>query len=201
MLENCCRRMETAGSIYLRFKHTGPDSRHARPTPSVSSASPSKCRMAQTIDWYSLTLPRDCLSESGHCGSRPSQPVCRSPWSHVVESPSLAKPANRWNLPIAGVAVQINRVQYFSLSALVREGKPIFVICTVHDVRLISDWEGEICMLRKLRFLHAHKAHWKYKLCATELENTGLVVLVGRLVSSSCYSSVIRSACYIYSVS
>jgi len=36
----------------------------------------------------------------------------------------------RWNLPIAGVAVQINRVQYFSLSALVREGSPICVICT-----------------------------------------------------------------------
>ena len=39
----------------------------------------------------------------------------------------------RWNLPIAGVAVQINRVQYFSLSALVREGRPIFVICTQHS--------------------------------------------------------------------
>ena len=72
-------------------------------------------------------LPRECLSESGHCGSRPSQPVCKS---HLVELPSLAKPANRWNLPIAGVAVQINRVQYSSLSALVREGRPIFVMCT-----------------------------------------------------------------------
>jgi hypothetical protein len=157
-VENCCRRRETAGSIYLRFKHTGPDSSLARPTPSVSSASPSKCRMAQTTVWYSLPLPRDCLSESGHCGSRPSQPVCRFSWSHWVEVPSLAKPANRWNLPIAGVAVQIDRVQYFSLSALVREGRPIFVICTVHTVRLISDWEGEGGILRELGLVHAHNA-------------------------------------------
>ena len=64
----------------------------------------------------------------------------------------------QWNLPIAGVAVQINRVQYFSLSALVREGRPIFVICTVHTVRLISDWEGEGGILRELGLVHAHNA-------------------------------------------
>lgn len=127
MVSNCCRRREAAGDIYPQHKHTGPDNSRTRPTPSISSASPSKRRMAQTIVRYSLSLPRECLSDSGHCGSRPSQPVCKS---HLVELPSLAKPANRWNLPIAGVAVQINRVQYFSLSALVREGRPIYVMCT-----------------------------------------------------------------------
>lgn len=200
-VENCCRRRETAGSIYLRFKHTGPDSSLARPTPSVSSASPSKYRMAQNIVWYSLSLPRDCLSKSGHCGSRPSQPVCRSPWSHLVELPSQAKPANRWNLPIVGVAVQINRVQYFSLSALVREGRPIFVICTVLIVRLISDWEGEVDILRELDFLHAQDARWTYEQCATEWKDTELVVFVCHLVSGSCYSLVIGPSRYIYSVS
>ena len=130
VVKNCCRGGKLQVVYICGLSISGPDSSHARPTPSVSSTSPSKCRMAQKVDWYSLSLPRDCLSESGHCGSRPSQPVCRS---HLVEVPSQAKPANRWNLPIAGVAVQINRVQYFSLSALVREGRPIFVICTQHS--------------------------------------------------------------------
>jgi hypothetical protein len=56
--------------------------------------------------------------KSGHGGSE----------SHLVELPSTAKPANEWNLPIAGAAVQINRVQYFSLSALVRQDRPVFVM-------------------------------------------------------------------------
>ena len=107
----------------------------------------------------------------------------------------------QWNLPIAGVAVQINRVQYFSLSALVREGRPIFVICTVHIVRLISYWEGEVDILRELNFLHAHNARWTYERCATEWKDTELVVLVRRLVSGSCYSLVIGPSRYIHSVS
>ena len=67
----------------------------------------------------------------------------------------------RWNLPIAGVAVQINRVQYFSLSALVREGRPD--VCNGYTMlRLISDWEGELGILRELVVLHAHNARWRF---------------------------------------
>jgi hypothetical protein len=78
----------------------------------------------------------------------------------------------RWNLPIAGVAVQINRVQYFSLSALVREGRPMFVIgtqCSAH-IRLGRRAEYLACSQCALGFHDTPR-------CVVERRDHGLVVL------------------------
>ena len=111
-------KREPAGGIYSRYAHVGPDNSHADPLRAPRPARHKNLAWRKNIAWYSLPLPIICWALW-------QQPVCRL---HLVELPSQAKPANRCNLPIAGAAVQMNRVQYFSLSALVREDKPIFVM-------------------------------------------------------------------------